>query len=60
MEEGSEIGEGEGCGVRAVEGVGIEVENGGAGGGSGGGEDGFGDSGADDDEVVGGGIERRI
>ena len=41
MEEGGEIGEGEGCEVGAVEGVGIEVENGGAGGGSGGGgEDG--------------------
>lgn len=27
VEEGSEIGKGEGCEVRAVEGVGIEVEN---------------------------------
>lgn len=60
MKEGSEIGKRKGGEVRAVEGVWVEVENRTTGGGSGGGEDGLRNSGADDNEIVGRRIKRRI
>lgn len=60
MKERSEIGKRKRGEVRAVKGVRVEVEDRTTGGGSSGGEDGFGNSGADDDELVGRRIKRRV
>lgn len=51
FEEGDEIVEGEGGGLRTVEWIGIEVKDGFSGGGRGGGNDGFREASADHDEV---------
>lgn len=51
VKEGGEVREGEGGEVGAVEGVGVEVEDGFFGGGCGGGDGGFGEAGADYDKV---------